>query len=149
MTVDFEAMASTVAICGSPAEVVDRMGTAAELLHLDTQILMFDLGGLPDTDLYRAIDLTGQEVPATRLRENRRWMIEDYDFISSYHYHKEGTLSVLEWLKSFRGLQEAKWFSWRDPVPFVRMSTGLLRQAFGAIFRGLWPAARKSARSMT
>jgi predicted ATP-grasp superfamily ATP-dependent carboligase len=102
-------------------------------------------------DAVRALylDLTGQEVPATIPRENRRWMIEDYDFISSYHYHKEGSLSFVDWLKSFRGLQEAKWFSWRDPVPFVRMCNTLLKHAGSAILKGLRPAGRQTTRSVT
>jgi alkanesulfonate monooxygenase SsuD/methylene tetrahydromethanopterin reductase-like flavin-dependent oxidoreductase (luciferase family) len=59
---DFETMISTIAICGSPAEVVDRMGEARELLHLDTHILMFDMGGIGDDELFPAIELIGAEV---------------------------------------------------------------------------------------
>jgi alkanesulfonate monooxygenase SsuD/methylene tetrahydromethanopterin reductase-like flavin-dependent oxidoreductase (luciferase family) len=64
---DFDTMRSTIAICGSPAEVVDRMGTAREMLQLDTQILMFDMGGTPDDEVFAAIELTGAEVlPAVK-----------------------------------------------------------------------------------
>lgn len=59
---DFETMNSTIAICGSPAEVVDRMGQARELFDLDTHILMMDMGGMPDAELFDAIELTGSEV---------------------------------------------------------------------------------------
>ena len=60
--VDFGTMIRTIAICGSPSEVIDRMGEAREQLHLDTQILMMDLGGIPDDELFEAIDLVGAEV---------------------------------------------------------------------------------------
>jgi alkanesulfonate monooxygenase SsuD/methylene tetrahydromethanopterin reductase-like flavin-dependent oxidoreductase (luciferase family) len=59
---DFETMVSTVSICGSPAEVVDRMGRAREVLSLDTHLLMLDMGGTPDDELFEAIDLCGAEV---------------------------------------------------------------------------------------
>jgi predicted ATP-grasp superfamily ATP-dependent carboligase len=76
------------------------------------------------------LDLTGHEVPKTSPREGRRWLIEDMDIISSLHYRREGTLSIEEWIKSFRGVEEAAWFSWRDPVPFFRMLGSLLRKFF-------------------
>lgn len=81
-------------------------------------------------DVVRALylDLTGQEVPKTSPREGRRWLIEDMDIISSLHYRREGTLSIWGWIKSFRGVEEAAWFSWRDPVPFLRMLGSLLRK---------------------
>lgn len=61
-TGDFDTMISTVGICGSVDEVVDRMGVAAEMLHLDTQLLMLDLGGVPDGELFETIEFTGAEV---------------------------------------------------------------------------------------
>lgn len=60
--VDFETMTSTIAICGSAEEAVERMGVAAEVLQLDTQILMMDLGGLPDAELHECIELAGSHV---------------------------------------------------------------------------------------
>lgn len=59
---DYDTMLSTIAICGSPDEAVDRMGVAAEMLQLDTQILMMDLGGLPQPALHDVIALTGESV---------------------------------------------------------------------------------------
>ena len=60
--IDFDAMTSTIAICGAPEEGLDRMGVAAEMLQLDTQLLMMDLGGLPDAELYESIELAGSHV---------------------------------------------------------------------------------------
>jgi alkanesulfonate monooxygenase SsuD/methylene tetrahydromethanopterin reductase-like flavin-dependent oxidoreductase (luciferase family) len=59
---DFEALTASTAMCGSPEEVIDRMGSMREKLHLDTQILMFDMGGLPDTELFDVIELAGKSV---------------------------------------------------------------------------------------
>jgi hypothetical protein len=42
--------------------VIDRMGEAREALHLDTHILMLDMGGIPDDELFPAIELAGAEV---------------------------------------------------------------------------------------
>lgn len=66
-TFDFDALCRHTALCGSPEQVVDRMGEIRELLHLDTQILMFDMGGLPEPELFATIELTGAEViPAVK-----------------------------------------------------------------------------------
>jgi alkanesulfonate monooxygenase SsuD/methylene tetrahydromethanopterin reductase-like flavin-dependent oxidoreductase (luciferase family) len=59
---DFDTLLANTAMCGSPEQLVDRMGEIREALHLDTQILMFDMGGMPDDELFAAIELTGKEV---------------------------------------------------------------------------------------
>lgn len=59
---DFEALTANTAMCGSPEEIVDRMGQMQEKLRLATQILMFDMGGLPDLELFDAIELAGKSV---------------------------------------------------------------------------------------
>ena len=59
---DFDALTGETAVCGSPAQVVDRLGSIAEALSLDTQILMSDMGGMPDDELFPAIELIGSEV---------------------------------------------------------------------------------------
>jgi predicted ATP-grasp superfamily ATP-dependent carboligase len=76
-----------------------------------------------DMDVVKSLylDLTGQEQFAIVPREGRRWLIEDYDVISSLHYYREGTLRPLQWLRSFAGVEEGAWFSWRDPWPFLAM----------------------------
>ena len=76
-----------------------------------------------DMDVVKALylNLTGQEQPPIVPREGRKWVIEDFDVISSLHYHHEGTLTFAEWIKSFRKLEEGAWFHWKDPVPFLDM----------------------------
>jgi len=51
-----------VAICGSPAEVVDRIAQFRESLGSERHLLMFDPGGLPESDLRECIELVGKEV---------------------------------------------------------------------------------------
>jgi len=75
------------------------------------------------------LDLTRQKVINGVTREGRRWMIEDYDLESSMDYFREGTLTFREWLKSFRGVEEGTWFSWKDPIPFLHMSANLMKKA--------------------
>jgi predicted ATP-grasp superfamily ATP-dependent carboligase len=83
-----------------------------------------------DMDVVKSLylDLTGQEQFAIVPREGRRWLIEDFDVISSIHYYQEGTLRPLQWLSSFKHVEEAAWFSWRDPLPFVVMIGRLLQR---------------------
>ncbi len=59
---DFDQLNATIAISGSPSEVVDRMGCAAQTLHLDTHLLMVDMGGTPDIEVFDTIELIGAEV---------------------------------------------------------------------------------------
>lgn len=81
-------------------------------------------------DVARALylDLTGQDGYPTIPREGRRWVIEDFDIVSSIHYHREGSLSLGEWLRSFKRVEEGLWFSWKDPRPFLMMSADLLKK---------------------
>jgi len=96
-----------------------------------------------DHDVVKALylDLTGQEQPApSPSREGRRWMIEDYDIISSIDYHNEGTLTFGDWVRSFRGLEEAAWFDWRDPAPLLELANRYSRRVLP------WAAKRLTRR---
>jgi predicted ATP-grasp superfamily ATP-dependent carboligase len=86
-----------------------------------------------DHDVVRALyfDFTGQPQPPVVPREGRRWLIEDFDLVSSLHYYREGSLRPGEWLRSFAGVQEGAWFSWRDPAPFFLMLKRLGSRAAG------------------
>jgi D-aspartate ligase len=96
-----------------------------------------------DHDIVKALylDFTGQPQPPIVRRDGRRWLIEDYDLISSYHYYREGTLGFWRWLRSFRGVEEGMWFSWRDPAPFLLMVRSLWERTRG------WTAKRVPASS--
>ena len=74
-------------------------------------------------DVARAqyLDLTGQSVPLSESVEGRKWFVEDRDFVSSFRYHYEKSLTFKQWLLSFRGVQESAWFAWDDLPPFLMM----------------------------
>jgi len=66
---DFGRLCRHTALCGSPAEVLDRMATIQQILHLDTHLLMFDMGGMPDDELFATIELVGADIiPEARRR---------------------------------------------------------------------------------
>ncbi|MFK0171007.1 LLM class flavin-dependent oxidoreductase [Streptomyces sp. NPDC090306] len=50
------------AICGSPAEVVDRLGQLHELWGHDLHLLAIDVGGLPYADVQAATELVASDV---------------------------------------------------------------------------------------
>ena len=59
---DYERMFETAAICGSPQQVVDRLCALREEMGLDVHLGMFDLGGLPESRLYRTLELYAEKV---------------------------------------------------------------------------------------
>jgi D-aspartate ligase len=93
-------------------------------------------------DVVRALynDLTGQPVKCGPPREGRKWLIEDFDIISSLHYYQEGSLGFADWLSSFKGVEEGAWFSWKDPVPFLKMAGRLLKKAVVWLGKKFGPA---------
>lgn len=86
--------------------------------------------GTEGMDVVRALyqDLTGGRVIPGLPREGRKWIIEDCDLVSSLHYHREGTLGLRGWVRSFKGVEEGAWFSWKDPIPFARVMGLLLHK---------------------
>jgi alkanesulfonate monooxygenase SsuD/methylene tetrahydromethanopterin reductase-like flavin-dependent oxidoreductase (luciferase family) len=59
---DFEGLLRGPAICGSPAEVVDRIGALNQSMGLDHHILLMDAGGVPFEELRTALELMGSDV---------------------------------------------------------------------------------------
>ncbi|HEX5412867.1 MAG TPA: carboxylate--amine ligase [Terriglobia bacterium] len=84
------------------------------------------------TDVVRALyrDLTGQVVERAKPREGRKWLAENFDFISSASNFRHGKLGVLEWIRSFRGLEEASWFAADDLRSFLAMAARSFRWLF-------------------
>jgi D-aspartate ligase len=72
-------------------------------------------------DIVRAmyLDRTGQKIPEDIESDGRKWIVEDRDLRSSYTYYRENTLTIGEWLRSLRGVKEAAWFAFDDPIPFL------------------------------
>lgn len=82
------------------------------------------------------LDLTGQRVVSAPLREGRKWIVEDLDFVSCCRYYHEGTLRIGEWVRSYRGIEETAFVSFDDPLPIFAMlilrAGDLIRRAFRA-----------------
>ena len=71
------------------------------------------------------LDLTGQPIGESRPTVGRKWLLED-DFFVALPAIARRELGVREWLSSLRGVREAQWFSWRDPLPVLVWLRGSL-----------------------
>ena len=96
--------------------------------------------GTNEMDVVRVcyLDLTGQHVPETALQPGRKWMLED-DVVGAVRAIRSGRLSIAEWIRSIRDVQELQWFVKDDPVPFLiwlRERVRGVRRRFMAGFRG-------------
>lgn len=80
--------------------------------------------GTDGMDVARALyfDLTGQPVPASEARDGRKWIVEDLDLATSVQNWRAGRLSLKEWLRSFRGVEETAWLALDDPRPFLKLA---------------------------
>lgn len=85
------------------------------------------------------LDLTGQSQPEIKPIEGRRWIIEDYDLISTYEYFSEKSLTLKQWFSSLSSIQEGAWFSWKDPVPFIYKLTSFIKR----ILKAIWKRCKK------
>jgi D-aspartate ligase len=74
------------------------------------------------------LDLTGQDVPVAALSPGRKWMLES-DVMAAIRGLRSGRLSVADWVKSVRGVQEWHWFAADDPVPFFLWLRGGVSRA--------------------
>jgi D-aspartate ligase len=88
-------------------------------------------------DVVRALylDMTGQPVPETPEPSGRKWIVEDSDLVSCLRYYKDGKLTLKQWVKSLRGIQEGAYVAFDDPRPFLRLCANDLRVVFRRIFR--------------
>jgi alkanesulfonate monooxygenase SsuD/methylene tetrahydromethanopterin reductase-like flavin-dependent oxidoreductase (luciferase family) len=65
---DFDALLQGPSICGSAAEVADRIAKIRDQLGLDLHIAMFDHGGIADADLADALERFAADVIPTLVR---------------------------------------------------------------------------------
>jgi predicted ATP-grasp superfamily ATP-dependent carboligase len=84
-------------------------------------------------DVVRALylSLTDQPVPATRVHEGRKWIVENQDLSSYLVYRRDRKLTLWEFVSSFKGVKERAWFAADDLRPFVKLCQGYLRKALG------------------
>jgi D-aspartate ligase len=75
-------------------------------------------------DVARAmyLDMSGQPVNAGHIKEGRKWVVENFDPVSSLTYYRDGRLSVADWVRSLRGLEEGSWLALDDPAPFAAIT---------------------------
>jgi predicted ATP-grasp superfamily ATP-dependent carboligase len=100
-------------------------------------------------DVVRALylDMTGQPVPESQVVEGRKWIVEEYDLVSSVRYLMDGELTLAKWIRSFRGVQETTCFASDDLLPML----SIFLQDFRELFGSLWlsavrpPAGRATA----
>jgi predicted ATP-grasp superfamily ATP-dependent carboligase len=94
-------------------------------------------------DVVRALylDLTGQVTPPAQVSEGRKWIVEDFDFVSALHSCSAGDLKIKDWLRSFQGVREAACFSADDPLPVLMVGIADCCELYRWV-RG-WAAARK------
>jgi predicted ATP-grasp superfamily ATP-dependent carboligase len=74
-------------------------------------------------DVVRALylDLTGQPVITGEMVEGRKWIVENFDVLSSVRYMRDGRLGFAEWFRSFSGVAEGSWLATDDLAPFAAM----------------------------
>jgi D-aspartate ligase len=105
--------------------------------------------GEDGTDVARALylDLTGQRVPATRIRPGRRWLAEHRDPVAGVHLAREGRLSIRQYFGSLRGVDETAWLARDDPRPGLALARAVVgtatRSAQGSLRREATPGSRR------
>ena len=91
-------------------------------------------------DVVRALylDLTEQPITASPIHEGRRWLVENQDLATSWKLLRWRRLSIVEWFRSLRGVEELAWWSLDDLRPFAMMALGTARQATRAAARAMF-----------
>lgn len=123
----------------------DMRDGAYKILDINPRIgatfrLFVDGNGM---DVARALylDLTRQPVICGVPPNGRRWLVEDFDFVSSVRYRLEGNLKLKEWLASLHGVEEVAYFAVDDYLPVLLMLLAgvckLLRKSFQTVVRML------------
>jgi predicted ATP-grasp superfamily ATP-dependent carboligase len=93
-------------------------------------------------DVARALylDLTGQPAVAAEVAEGRKWIVEDFDLFSALRSWRMGDLTLKDWGRSLRGVQEAACFALDDPLPFLLMGVADCCELYR------WARVRREAR---
>jgi D-aspartate ligase len=88
-------------------------------------------------DVTRAeyLHFTGQTVPASHICTGRKWILEDADLVSCIHYYRDGVLTLQDWLRNYRGIDECAWYASDDMRPFLRTCSTFSVRPFRKLFR--------------
>jgi predicted ATP-grasp superfamily ATP-dependent carboligase len=90
------------------------------------------LSSKDEIDSARAIymKMTGQTFVASQGIEGRKWVVEDFDLISALGNWWHRRITVREWLKSFRDVDEVACFALDDPLPFLLLLIADCRELY-------------------
>jgi len=78
--------------------------------------------------------LTGQDFSTGTLQEGRKWVVENFDLISAPIYCRDNEQGIREWLRSYKGVEEASWFARDDLAPFLMVWWRSFQWAFEKLF---------------
>jgi D-aspartate ligase len=96
--------------------------------------LFVDTSGM-DVARVLYLDLTDQDFITGSSREGRKWVVENFDLVSSPTYFRHEKLSLKGWLRSYKGVEEASWFARDDLTPFVMVWWRSFQWAFEKLFK--------------
>jgi D-aspartate ligase len=124
---------------------LDRRDGRYKLLDVNPRIgasfrLFTALDGM---DVLRAmyLDLATESDVSAVQPDGRRWLVEPQDIRSSLIYFKRGDLTLGAWVRSLFRVEEAAWWSMKDPLPFLvmwwRLLAAGLRKRLGRRIRDL------------
>jgi predicted ATP-grasp superfamily ATP-dependent carboligase len=84
-------------------------------------------------DVARALylDMTGQPVAPSQAADGRKWLVEDFDLFSALRSWREGALTLKDYVRTLRGVEEAACFALDDPLPFLLMGVADCYQLYG------------------
>lgn len=90
-------------------------------------------------DVVRAcyLDLTGQPVSSAGVSEGRKWLVEDFDLVSSLRYMLDGNLNPGDWVKSLGGIHESAFFAKDDLLSILLMLRADVAELLHRM-RGIW-----------
>jgi predicted ATP-grasp superfamily ATP-dependent carboligase len=88
------------------------------------------------TDVVRALhlDLTGRTARVGPQIEGRTFVAEIQDLLASRTYWRRDALTIRDWWRSLRDIDENAWYTADDPLPFLVMC---LHLSFRAVWRAL------------
>jgi predicted ATP-grasp superfamily ATP-dependent carboligase len=102
--------------------------------RLGAQFRIFRDTAGTDVALAAYLDLTSQTIPPGEQVNGRRFLVENYDPISTLAHFRSGDLTPRAWLASVRAIDETAWFAPDDLRPFglmcLRMTWRLASRPF-------------------
>lgn len=93
-------------------------------------------------DVVRAayLDLTGQAVPVSAVRDGRKWLVETHAMASGFAYRRDGWLTLGAWLRSLSGIEEGALLGVDDLKPTAVAAGHAVIRAAGRLNRTRRPA---------